>query len=360
LSLPQRIHARPHPPVKVVDMREELAAGNRSIFSHPLQAALRRMKAEGSQGLLFIHRRGHSSFVSCRSCGHVMMCPHCDVSLSYHQPNRDSPMSLQCHYCGYVRSHPRNCPECASPYLKHFGSGTQRVVNALAETFPDLSCIRFDSDTTRAKGAHRALLTRFAQGGADLLVGTQMLTKGIDLPQVTLVGIIAADGLLYMNDYWASERAFQLLTQVAGRAGRGDQPGQVILQTYTPEHPVIEAVQQQTYETFIEAEWAQRQALAYPPAGRLALVRLSSPDPQAVQQAAKAAAEHLQMLIADRQGYELLGPAPAPILRVARRYRWQLLLKCLPHQPLPDLKPLRKQTPAQVSLTVDIDPLNLS
>ncbi|MBD0334897.1 MAG: primosomal protein N' [Cyanobacteria bacterium Co-bin13] len=360
LSLPQRVHARPHPPVKVVDMREELQVGNRSIFSHPLQAALRQMKAEGNQGLLFIHRRGHSSFVSCRSCGHVMMCPHCDVSLSYHQPNRDSATTLQCHYCGYVRSHPRNCPECASPYLKHFGSGTQRVVNALAETFPDLTCIRFDSDTTRTKGSHRALLTRFAQGGADLLVGTQMLTKGIDLPQVTLVGIVAADGLLYMNDYWASERAFQTLTQVAGRAGRGDQPGQVILQTYTPEHPVVEAVQQQAYDTFIEAEWAQRQALAYPPAGRLALVRLSSPDPEAVQQAAKAAAAHLQTLIADCKGYELLGPVPAPVLRVARRYRWQLLLKCQPNQPLPDLTSLRKQAPAHVSLTVDIDPLNLS
>ncbi|HEY9764385.1 MAG TPA: primosomal protein N' [Trichocoleus sp.] len=360
LSLPQRVHARPHPPVQVVDMRQELQDGNRSIFSRPLQAALRQMKAEGNQGLLFIHRRGHSSFVSCRSCGHVMMCPHCDVSLSYHQPTPEGATSLQCHYCGFVRSHPRNCPECASPYLKHFGSGTQRVVNAVAELFPDLSCIRFDSDTTRTKGSHRTLLTRFAEGGADLLVGTQMLTKGIDLPQVTLVGIVAADGLLYMPDYWASERAFQLLTQVAGRAGRGDQPGQVILQTYTPEHPVVEAVQQQTYQSFIEAEWAQRKVLAYPPAGRLVLIKLSSPDPDAVQKAAYQAAEQLKIILADKPECEIMGPAPAPILRVARRYRWQLLLKYLSNQPLPALTALKQNTPPSVSLTLDIDPLNLS
>lgn len=360
LSLPQRVHARPHPPVHIVDMREELAGGNRSIFSRPLHDALLQMKAAGGQGLLFIHRRGHSSFVSCRSCGHVMMCPHCDVSLSYHQPQQGGSSFLKCHYCGYARSHPRNCPACASPYLKHFGSGTQRVVNAIAEQLPQLSCIRFDSDTTRTKGAHRTLLTRFAQGEADLLVGTQMLTKGIDLPQVTLVGIIAADGLLYMNDYWAGERAFQLLTQVAGRAGRGDQPGQVILQTYTPDHPVIEAVQTQDYERFITAEWQQRQGLAYPPAGRLALLRLSSPDAEAVQQAAQQTAEQLQKLVDDCPGLELLGPVPAPVPRVARRFRWQILLKAPPEQPLPELSQLKKQTPAQVSLTVDIDPLNLS
>jgi primosomal protein N' (replication factor Y) len=252
------------------------------------------MKADGNQGLLFIHRRGHSSFVSCRSCGFVMMCPHCDVSLAFHQPHAHSAMTLRCHYCGHSQGHPLNCPECGSPYLKHFGSGTQRVVNALGERFPDLSCIRFDSDTTRTKGAHRALLTRFAEGEADLLVGTQMLTKGIDLPQVTLVGIIAADGLLYMNDYWASERALQMLIQVAGRAGRGTQPGQVILQTYTPEHPVIEAVQQHNYSQFIGTEWDQRQLLKYPPAGRLVLLRLGGPDVAQVQQVAGEIATQTQ------------------------------------------------------------------
>jgi primosomal protein N' (replication factor Y) len=358
LSLPERVQARPFPTVEVVDMRQELQLGNRSIFSRRLQTALQTMKDQGNQGLLFIHRRGHSSFVSCRSCGHVMMCPHCDVSLSYHQPHQHSAMTLRCHYCGFMQGHPRHCPECGSPYLKHFGSGTQRVVSALGEHFPELRCIRFDSDTTRTKGAHRALLARFASGEADLLVGTQMLTKGIDLPQVTVVGIIAADGLLYMSDYWASERALQMLIQVAGRAGRGDQPGEVILQTYTPEHPVIEAVQQHRYDGFIASEWEQRQLLQYPPAGRLILLRLSSLEPQLVQQTAGQLASHLQSLLADSP-HDLLGPAPAPIVKVARRYRWHMLLKFALGQPLPDLTHLKNLCPTKVSLTIDVDPLNL-
>jgi primosomal protein N' (replication factor Y) (superfamily II helicase) len=359
LSLPQRVQAQPMPAVKVVDMREELEAGNRSILSRSLQAALTTLKAEGNQGLLFIHRRGHSSFVSCRSCGHVMMCPHCDVSLSYHQPGSTGAMSLRCHYCGFSQGHPKHCPSCSSPYLKHFGSGTQRVVNALAETFPDLRCIRFDSDTTRTKGAHRALLTRFATGEADLLVGTQMLTKGIDLPQVTLVGIIAADGLLYMNDYWASERALQMLIQVAGRAGRGDRPGQVILQTYTPDHPVIEAVTQHAYEGFIATEWEQRQLLQYPPAGQMVLLRLSSTDPQAVEQTAEALAQRVNQLL-QGSAFQMLGPAPAPIPRVARRFRWHLVVKGPREIPLPNLQALKQHCPASVSLTIDVDPLNLA
>jgi len=359
MSLPERVQARPFPTVKVVDMRDELQAGHRSIISRSLQTALQRMKADGNQGLLFIHRRGHSSFVSCRSCGFVIMCPHCDVSLAFHQPHAHSAMTLRCHYCGFSQSHPANCPECGSPYLKHFGSGTQRVVNALAEQFPHLRCIRFDSDTTRTKGAHRALLTRFAQGEADLLVGTQMLTKGIDLPQVTLVGIMAADGLLYMNDYWASERALQMLIQVTGRAGRGDQPGEVILQTYTPEHPVIEAVKQHNYEQFIATEWDQRQLLQYPPAGRLVLLRLGGQDPKQVQQTAMTIADQVRNLMKDKP-HELLGPAPAPIVRVARRYRWHILLKFSQDQAIPSLLELKQHCPREVSLTIDVDPLNLA
>ncbi|WP_017299166.1 primosomal protein N' [Nodosilinea nodulosa] len=359
LSLPERVQAQPLPTVAVVDMRDELQDGNRSILSRPLQTALANMKAEGNQGLLFIHRRGHSSFVSCRSCGHVMMCPHCDVSLSYHQPKANSAMTLRCHYCGFSQGHPKQCPACSSPYLKHFGSGTQRVVNALGETFPDLSCIRFDSDTTRTKGAHRALLTRFAEGNADLLVGTQMLTKGIDLPQVTLVGIIAADGLLYMNDYWASERALQMLIQVAGRAGRGTLPGQVILQTYTPEHPVIEAVTRHAYEGFIATEWTQRQLLQYPPAGQMILLRLSSTDPIGVQETAEALAQRVAQALKGSP-YQLLGPAPATIPRLAQRYRWHLLVKGPLGHALPNLQDLKQYCPASVSLTIDVDPLNLA
>ena len=357
LALPERIQARPLPPITVVDMRQELQAGNRSIFSRTLRTALETMLSNGEQGILFIQRRGHSSFVSCRACGHVMMCPHCDVSLSYHQPHPQATSLLRCHYCGFTQPQPSSCPACRSSYFKHFGSGTQRVEQALELEFPGLRCLRFDSDTTRNKGAHRALLARFAQGEADVLVGTQMLTKGIDLPQVTVVGIIAADGLLYMADFRASERAFQILTQVAGRAGRGQQPGRVVLQTYTPDNPVIEAVQKQNIHAFLTGETGQREALAYPPFGRLVLLRITSPNQQAAEQVAQDLAAQLASQLSE--DWSLLGPAPASVLRVARRYRWQILLKGAIAAPLPDLTGLPKQCPSQVSLTIDIDPLNL-
>lgn len=364
LSLPQRIHSRPMPPIEVIDMRQEFQQGNRSIFSRTLQSALQELQGKGQQGLLFIHRRGHSTFVSCRNCGHVMECPHCDVSLTYHQPQTGGHESLRCHYCNYGQSHPHQCPACESPYLKHFGSGTQRVIQELSQQLPALRCLRFDSDTTRAKGSHRTLLTRFAQGEADLLVGTQMLTKGIDLPQVTLVGIISADGLLHLADYRASERAFQTLIQVAGRAGRGEQSGRVLLQTYSPQHAVIQAVERQDYQAFVEAELRYRQPLHYPPYGRLILLRLSGADAATVSQTAEALAVKLRSSAEFEDkltGWELLGPAPAAIARVANRHRWQILLKYLPACPanLPDLATLRSLCPSTVSLTIDVDPLRL-
>jgi primosomal protein N' (replication factor Y) (superfamily II helicase) len=358
LSLPRRIYDRPLPPIDVVDMRQELKQGNTSIFSRSLQTALRQMHQQGQQGLLFIHRRGHSTFVSCRNCGYVMECPHCDVSLSYHHTHAEAQPLLRCHYCNFGQLQPSHCPACGSSYFKNFGSGTQRVTQELANQFPELRVIRFDSDTTRAKGSHRALLTQFGQGDADLLVGTQMLTKGLDLPQVTLVGIVAADGLLNLADFRASERAFQTLVQVAGRAGRGADPGRVILQTYTPDHAVIDAVRHQTYAPFARAELQQRQMLAYPPYGRLILLRLSSPNAVAVQSAAQRVA---QTLTQPDSLYSVIGPAPATILRVANRYRWQILLKFPPDTALPpiDWDILRSLCGATVSLTIDIDPLNV-
>ncbi|NJN02781.1 MAG: primosomal protein N', partial [Leptolyngbyaceae cyanobacterium RM1_1_2] len=356
------IQARPSPPIEIVDMRRELGAGNRSIFSRTLLRSLLEMQAAGNQGILFIHRRGHSSFVSCRSCGYVIECPRCDVSLSYHQIHDQARPTLKCHYCGYTQAHPSHCPSCESPYLKRFGSGTQRVVSELAKQHPELRCIRFDSDTTRTKGSHRTLLSRFAQGEADLLVGTQMLTKGIDLPQVTLVGVMAADGLLYMSDYWSAERTYQTITQVAGRAGRGEQPGRVIVQTYTPEQPTIEAIRQQDYVAFAMTELDQRKALGYPPYGRLVLLRLSSLNPIVVEQTAEKVAIALEECLSGlKKGsdYEILGPAPAPILRVAQRYRWQILLKMSLGADLPDITSLRQHCPDRVSFAIDVDVLNL-
>lgn len=214
----------PTPPVEIVDLRQEFHQGNRSIFSRQLQKALQNTQLKGEQALLFIHRRGHSTFVSCRDCGTALGCPNCDVSLSYHHTHASALPLLRCHYCNYVRGHPDRCPTCQSPHIKNFGSGTQKVTQELSRLFPQLRWLRFDSDTTRHKGAHRQLLGQFAAGEADVLVGTQMLTKGIDLPQVTLVGILAADGLLHQSDYRAAERACQTLLQVAGRAGRAIAP----------------------------------------------------------------------------------------------------------------------------------------
>ena len=359
LSLPTRVHDRPLPSIDVVDMRRELHEGNHSIFSRSLRSALLTMKEGQQQGILFIHRRGHSTFVSCRSCGYVVTCPNCDVSLAYHHVHSEATPLLRCHYCNHTRLLPNDCPTCHSTYFKHFGSGTQRVAQAVTQEFPDLRLLRFDSDTTRTKGSHRALLNQFAAGEADLLVGTQMLAKGIDLPQVTVVGIVSADGLLHMADYRASERAFQTLTQVAGRCGRGDDPGRVILQTYAPDHPVIQAVQQYAYEQFVATELGQRSQLNYPPYGRLVLLRFGSTSPIAVQQAAERVALALADL--EAQGVERLGPAPAVILRVARRYHWQILLKLPLHiaVTLPDSTALRALCTSNVSLTIDVDPLNL-
>ena len=356
LPLPERVAARPLPPVEIVDMREELKAGNRSIFSYSLQNALKNLKEQGKQGILFVNRRGHSTFVSCRSCGFVLECPHCDVSLSYHYTHAGATELLRCHYCNFTQVQPRHCPSCESPYLKFFGSGTQKVTEALTDQFPELSWLRFDSDTTRTKGAHRRILDDFSQGKADLLVGTQMLTKGLDVEQVTLVGAIAADSLLNFSDYRSAERAFQTLTQVAGRAGRGDEAGKVIIQTYAPTHPVIEAVKNHDYQAFVDQELPQRQILNYPPYGHLILIRLSALESDLVENAAVAIAEKCQIMLGDQ--VEILGPAPASVMRVAKRFRWHILLKFSDNliQTL-DLKQLRAVCPASVSLSIDVDPL---
>lgn len=368
LSLPKRVYDRPQPRIEVVDMRSELKAGNRSIFSRSLRDGIAEMKAKGQQGILFIHRRGHSSHVSCRSCGYVMECPNCDVSLSYHHTHESAAELLRCHYCGYTQLQPKTCPVCDSVYFKHFGSGTQRVTQELAQEFPEIRFLRFDSDTTRTKGSHRRLLEQFARREVDLLVGTQMLTKGLDLPQVTLVGIVAADGLLHLQDFRSAERACQTLLQVAGRSGRGEDPGQVILQTYSPDHPVIDAVVAQDYGAFVRSELETRKLMGYPPLGWVILLRLSSPEAIAVQKAAGRVASLLQ---ASAKGqYEVLGPSPAMVLRVAQRYRWQVLLKGNKReveQPKGGtstpvelcVEELRSVCGSGVSLTIDVDPMNL-
>ena len=359
LPLPTRVQSRPLPPVEIVDMRQELKLGNRSMFSQPLQQALRAMQANKQQGILFIHRRGHSTFVSCRSCGYVAECPNCDVSLAYHQPGAAANALLRCHYCNHCQAQPPKCPECDSGYFKFFGSGTQKIVEELNAQFPDLRCLRFDSDTTSTKGAHRRILTEFVNGEADILVGTQMLTKGLDLPQVTLVGVVAADGLLHLSDYRAAERTFQTLTQVAGRSGRGDEPGKVIIQTYNPDHPVLHAVTKHDYQAFITGELPEREVFDYPPFGRLILLRFSSLDEVTVERIVT----EIGVLLTDEAitgRYEILGPAPATVMRVNNRYRWQIMLKYLPDGSfkIPDWELLRTKCSNVVKMTIDVDPQN--
>jgi primosomal protein N' (replication factor Y) (superfamily II helicase) len=359
LSLPERIGSRPLPPVEIVDLREELNRGNKSIFSLSLQNAIADMQARQQQAILFIPRRGHSTFVSCRSCGFVMECPHCDVSLSYHYTHEGAAKLLRCHYCNYTSVQPDTCPQCCSPYLKFFGSGTQKVTQELSKLYPDLKVIRFDSDTTKKKNAHRELIGQFTAKEADILVGTQMLTKGLDIAGVTLVGVVSADGLLHRSDYRAAERAFQTLTQVAGRAGRGDEAGKVIIQTYSPEHPVIRAVKNHDYTTFSNTELEQRQILSYPPYGNLILIRLSSTEESAVEKTANAIANICLDLL--NESWSILGPAPASIMKVARRYRWQILLKNtrIDSYNLPDLSILKEHCSPLVSMTIDVDPINI-
>ncbi|MEI6427621.1 MAG: primosomal protein N' [Pseudanabaena sp. ELA607] len=372
LSLPERVHQQPLPPIEVVDMRLEINRGNRSMFSLTLQQAISELMTQKQQGILFMHRRGHSTFVSCRSCGYVMYCPHCDVSLAYHlhsshhgyvssQNKPETAPHLRCHYCNYGQIQPRQCPECGSPYFKQFGSGTQKVQEELSKLFPELRVIRFDSDTTSNKDQHRHLIEKFRSGGADLLIGTQMLTKGLDIPQVTLVGIVSADGLLHFADYRANERALQTLLQVAGRCGRGTEYGKVILQTYTPEHSVITAVQRYELIEFMAEELAMREAMTYPPYGAMALIHLSSLNQELTATKAHDLANYLRQNLDDAV-WQVLGAVPATIPKVADRYRWQILLKfplsCYDQLPtLTKLKELINHT--QVRIGINVDPVTL-
>lgn len=364
LAMPNRIGNKPMPPIEVIDMRDELQEGNYSILSGKLQEAITEMLERKQQGILFIHRRGHSTFVSCRSCGYVAECPNCDVSLSYHDPISPTAYQpkmphLRCHYCNYVQIQLNICPQCSSRYFKHFGSGTQKVEQELAKLFPHIRLIRFDSDTTRNKDQHRLLIDQFRSGAADLLVGTQMLTKGLDIPQVTLVGVVSADGLLNFSDYRAGERAAQTLLQVAGRAGRGDEEGRVLMQTYTPEHPAMQAVQNYRLDEFMQIELEMREALCYPPIGQMVLIHLSSESDQAVEKSATELAEYLRQL---DSAWDVLGATPATITKVANRYRWQILLK-FPHKILanvPSLEELRMLVNSKaVRVAINVDPLTI-
>jgi primosomal protein N' (replication factor Y) (superfamily II helicase) len=341
------------PPVTLVDLRAELRAGNTSILSQALQTALSETLERGEQAILFLNRRGAASSVICRECGYVARCIRCDVSLTFHASDR----ALLCHYCGQREPAPQTCPVCWSASIRYFGLGTERVESAVKRQFPQARVLRWDRDTARTRRAHEDLLHAFAGRRADVLVGTQMIAKGLDLPAVTLVGVVSADVALFLPDFRASERAFQLLTQVAGRAGRAHLPGRVLVQTFNPDHFCIEAAARHDYHAFFAAEVAARQRYSYPPLRRFVKFTYEHADRYTAQVEATVLAERLERVIRalDASETDLVGPAPAFLERLRGRYRWQVILRS-PNPP--DVLRALTYDDLPAGWSVDVDPVS--
>jgi primosomal protein N' (replication factor Y) len=353
LVLTQRPTARPMPAVEIVDLRTYMADGE-AMLSAPLRAALVETLAAGDQAILFLNRRGFATFVLCRACGHSFRCKNCSVSLTYHRYSD----RLSCHYCDAFERVPERCPECKADAIERKGLGTEKVADAVAAELPTARIARLDRDV--ASGARvEPVLARVARREVDILVGTQMVTKGHDFPGVTLVGVLCADTGLNLPDFRASERTFQLLAQVAGRAGRGERPGRVIVQTYRPAAPAVVAAAAHDYAQFFAAESAERAELGYPPHGRLVAVRIDGPDSAEVASTAQRLAQ-LADVLARGLGVEVRGPVPAPIERLRSRTRWQIWLRAA------DRGALRRvargvaaaEVAHRVRVALDVDPLS--
>lgn len=331
LELDKRVDDRPLPKCEVVDLRQELREGNRSILSTRLQELMEERLLNGQQTMLFLNRRGKSAFMSCRACGFVVKCPHCDVSLSEHSGG-----VMVCHYCGYRQPVPKVCPSCGSKYISGFKAGTQKIEAMVAKRFPQARILRMDYDTTRAKDAYEKILQAFSNHEADILIGTQMIVKGHDFSNVTLVGVLAADMSLHVNDFHAAERTFALLTQAAGRAGRGKLPGNVVIQTYDPDHYAIQTAKEQDYEAFYDKEIEYRRLMNYPPVWNMLLVHVTSPDESECGSMAQRVYDIAAQMIShtdenqspdDRHRIQLIGPADATIAKVNDIYRKVIYMK---------------------------------
>jgi primosomal protein N' (replication factor Y) len=341
----------PLPPVEVVDLREELKAGNRTIFSRTLQHAMRETLDADQQVILFLNRRGAATFVLCRDCGHVMECPRCDMPLTFHAEDA----VLTCHHCNHRQPNPDQCPVCQSSRIRYFGLGTEQVEAAVSEMFPDARPLRWDLDTARTRGSHAAFLEHFVEGRANVLVGTQMIAKGLDLPRVTLVGVISADTALFLPDFRAAERTFQLLMQVAGRAGRSPLGGRVILQTYNPDLPIIRTAAAHDYAAFYQDELAARHESRYPPFKRLARLIFVGSGANRAQREAERMARVLRTHIARQgvPGVELIGPAPCFYHKLRGQQRWHILVRA--DEPEALLRPMT----LPLGWRVDVDPVDL-
>ncbi len=356
LEMPERIESRPLPEVEVVDLRVEFKE-NKSLFSRRLIDAMETRLARGQQAILFLNRRGYNQFVLCRDCGYVARCPNCAVSLAYHAAWN----SLKCHHCDYGRIAPTVCPDCSGTRVRGFGIGTEKVEEEVLKLLPSARVARLDRDTTARKGAHAGILRQFREGQANILIGTQMVAKGLDFPNVTLVGVVSADTSINMPDFRAGERTFQILTQVAGRAGRGLHPGEVIVQTFSPEHYSVQSAARQDYRSFYEKEIAFREELHYPPFSRFANIVSSSEDAKTARARAEAFAEACKKTFPKE--VELIGPAPAPLARLKGLYRWHVVLRAPAASPLADyvrqaLSGLAMDV--RHGLSVDIDPTSMA
>lgn len=352
-TLTKRLTGNVLPEVYRVDLREELKAGNKSIFSRKLQTLMQDRLEKKEQTILFLNRRGTAGFVSCRSCGHVLKCPHCDVSLSEHRGGK-----MLCHYCGYSMPSVKRCPECDSPFIAGFKAGTEAVEDAVKKMFPEARVLRMDGDTTKAKDSYEKILSSFADREADILIGTQMIVKGHDFPGVTLVGILAADLSLFASDYRAGERTFQLLTQAAGRAGRGEVAGEVVIQTYQPEHYSIVTAAAQDYTEFARQEMVFRRMLHYPPAGHMLSVLVASPSEEKGQELAEDLAD-----VAKRKGVTVLGPGKAGISKINDVFRFTFTCKSAEKQALEEAREDMEMTLFSLQRThenvqFDFDPMN--
>ncbi|MGN1157879.1 MAG: primosomal protein N' [Agathobacter sp.] len=338
LELTKRVQEKPLPTCEVIDLREELKKGNRSILSEKLQELMEERLEKKQQIMLFLNRRGVAGFMSCRSCGYVVKCPHCDVSLSQHNNGK-----MVCHYCGYEEPAPAKCPSCGSKYISGFKAGTQKIEQIVKERFPQARVLRMDFDTTRTKDSYEEILQTFANQEADVLIGTQMIVKGHDFPNVTLVGILAADMSLHVSDFHAAERTFQLLTQAAGRAGRGDEPGDVIIQTYNPEHYAILTAQEQNFEGFYEQEVTYRMLMSYPPIWNLLVIMCTGEQENRLEFATKKIFSRLENTLQAEERLQgeriqLIGPANATISKVNDIYRKVIYIKTREYQNLVLLK----------------------
>lgn len=363
LRMNERVEYRPLPYVQVVDMRQELQKGNPGLFSRTLILAIQNRLAKHEQIILFLNRRGFSTFVVCRECGLVMKCPHCDLSLTYHINGR-----LICHYCNYSVPAPALCPGCRSQYIGYFGTGTQKIEKEVQRLFTGAKVLRLDSDTTTRKDSHREILQAFRGGEADILIGTQMIAKGLDIPSVTLVGVVNADTTLHLPDFRASERTFQLLTQVAGRAGRSELGGEVLIQTYTPEHYAIKTAKKHDYESFFQQEIKNRELLNYPPFTRLCRFLVTGTYQEDVENAANVLRDILNEKVKKAGFYDqiqLMGAAPAPLARIKNRYRWHLMLKAARIEQLQEVALAglnefdRRFSSRRIRIAVDVEPQNM-